>query len=110
MCLEEVADGAVGGGGGFAAVGVSMRQPRAKKAADSPLAGKTIVVTGRLENLSRKEIQDTIKHLGGRTTGSVSHKTDFVIAGERAGAKLAKAQELGVDVLNEREFLKLIGR
>jgi DNA ligase (NAD+) len=76
----------------------------------SSLAGKTVVVTGTLKNFSRKEIEDLIKELGGKAAGSVSKKTDFVVAGEEAGSKLEKAKELGVKVLTEEEFQKLIGR
>jgi len=74
------------------------------------LAGKTLVVTGTLERYQRKEIEDLIKSLGGKAAGSVSKKTDYVIAGADAGTKLAKAKELGVAVLSEDEFDKLIGK
>ncbi|MBO0700662.1 MAG: NAD-dependent DNA ligase LigA, partial [Zavarzinella sp.] len=74
------------------------------------LAGKTLVVTGTLERYGRKEIEDLIKSLGGKAAGSVSKKTDFVVAGADAGSKLAKARELGVKVLSEEEFDKLIGK
>jgi DNA ligase (NAD+) len=90
--------------------GVNMKQPRAKRTGDLPLAGKTLVVTGTLEKFERKEIERLIKDLGGKATGSVSKKTDFVVAGESAGSKLDKARELGVKVVDEKEFLKLIGR
>ena len=81
---------------------------RSRKAAD--LTGKTFVVTGTLPNYSRDEIEGLIKQLGGKATGSVSKKTDYVVAGENAGSKLDKARELGVAVLSEEEFDKLIGR
>jgi DNA ligase (NAD+) len=74
------------------------------------LAGKTLVVTGTLERYGRKEIEDLIKSLGGKAAGSVSKKTDYVVAGADAGTKLAKARELGVKVLSEAEFDKLIGK
>lgn len=74
------------------------------------LAGKTLVVTGTLERYQRKEIEDLIKSLGGKASGSVSKKTDYVIAGAEAGSKLDKAKELGVQVLTEAEFEKLIGK
>ena len=68
------------------------------------------MVTGTLQNYSREEIEDLIKSLGGKATGSVSKKTDYVVAGENAGSKLDKAKQLGVAVLTEEEFEKLIGR
>jgi DNA ligase (NAD+) len=74
------------------------------------LAGKTLVVTGTLERYERKEIEDLIKSLGGKAAGSVSKKTDYVVAGAEAGSKLAKARELGVPVLTEDEFDQLIGK
>ncbi len=74
----------------------------------SPLAGKTIVVTGTLKNYSREAINATIQKHGGRASGSVSKKTDFVLAGEEAGSKLDKAKQLGVQVISEEEFEKLI--
>jgi DNA ligase (NAD+) len=74
------------------------------------LQGKTFVVTGTLERYSRQEIEDLIKQLGGKATGSVSKKTDYVVAGAEAGSKLEKARALGVMVLTEDEFEKLIGR
>ena len=74
-----------------------------------PLEGKNVVVTGTLERHSRKEIEDLIKQLGGKAAGSISRKTDYVVAGESAGSKLAKARQLGVTVLSEAEFEKLAG-
>ena len=73
-----------------------------------PLEGKTFVVTGSLQRYSRDEIQDRIKKFGGRPSGSVSKKTDYVVAGENAGSKLEKAQSLGVPVLSEDDFEKLV--
>ncbi len=92
------------------AAGVNMEQPRRKVVADSPIAGKTVVVTGTLERFGRKAIEDLIKEFGGKPSGSVSKKTDYLVAGESAGSKLAKARELGVEVLDEEGFLKLLGR
>ena len=76
---------------------------------DSPISGKTIVVTGTLEKLDRRQAEALIEFLGGKAAGSVSKKTDYVLAGESAGSKLTKARELGVRVLNEQEFFELIG-
>lgn len=76
---------------------------------DSPISGKTVVVTGTLEKLDRRQAEALIESLGGKAAGSVSKKTDYVLAGESAGSKLTKARELGVRVLNEQEFFELIG-
>ncbi|UZW67913.1 hypothetical protein OC195_02130 [Priestia flexa] len=72
---------------------------------DSVFAGKTIVLTGKLEELGRSEAKAEIEALGGKVTGSVSKKTDLVIAGEDAGSKLAKANELGIEVWDEARLL-----
>ncbi|MFL5675106.1 MAG: NAD-dependent DNA ligase LigA [Chloroflexota bacterium] len=77
--------------------------------ATGPLDGKTLVVTGTLESYSRSEAEEAIRAAGGKVAGSVSKKTDYVIAGESAGSKLAKAQELGVEVLDEDGFRRLLG-
>ncbi len=82
---------------------------KAAPAGAQPLLGKTVVVTGTLTKYDRKSIEARIKDLGGKPTGSVSKKTDYVIAGDDAGSKLAKAQELGVKVLTEAEFDALAG-
>ncbi|WP_034943952.1 NAD-dependent DNA ligase LigA [Erwinia oleae] len=76
---------------------------------DSPFAGKTVVLTGSLSVLSRDEAKDRLTALGAKVSGSVSKKTDMVIAGEAAGSKLAKAQELGVEVIDEAEMIRLLG-
>lgn len=78
-------------------------------AADGPLTGKTLVVTGTLERYSRAEAQDLIARHGGKATSSVSKSTDYLLAGEKAGSKLAKAEKLGVAVLSESEFEQLLG-
>ena len=75
-----------------------------------PLAGKTVVVTGTLPSLSRNEAEDLIRAMGGTASGSVSKKTAYVLAGEKAGSKLDKARQLGIPVLDEAAFLALIGR
>jgi DNA ligase (NAD+) len=72
------------------------------------LEGKTLVVTGTLTKYSRDQINELITRHGGRAASSVSKKTDYVVAGEKAGSKLAKAKELGVAVLSEDEFEKLL--
>jgi DNA ligase (NAD+) len=76
--------------------------------ANGPLTGKTIVVTGTLPTLSREEAEAMIRNAGGKAAGTVSKKTAFVLAGESAGSKLAKARELAVEVIDEKEFLKRI--
>jgi len=82
-------------------------QPRAKA---GPLAGKTFVLTGTLPNLKREEASATIEAAGGKVSGSVSKKTDYVVAGEEAGSKLDKAQKLGVKIINEAELLDLLNQ
>ncbi len=95
----------------LAAAGVNMTAPRkVAKKVDGPLAGKTIVVTGTLPHYDRDEIEALIIELGGKSASSVSKKTDFVVAGEKAGSKLAKAQALGIRVIDEAEFDKIIGK
>jgi DNA ligase (NAD+) len=75
---------------------------------DGPLAGKTFVLTGSLADMTRDEAKDRIQALGGKVTGSVSKKTDYVIFGEKAGSKLSKAQQLGVETLDETQFEALL--
>ena len=75
---------------------------------DQRFAGKTIVVTGTLEQMTRQEATEKIESMGGKAAGSVSKKTTFVVAGPGAGSKLKKAQELGIQVLTEEEFLELL--
>ncbi|HWL10011.1 MAG TPA: NAD-dependent DNA ligase LigA [Planctomicrobium sp.] len=77
---------------------------------DKPFAGLTIVVTGTLERFKRDEIKDVIHSRGGKASGSVSRNTAFVVEGAKAGTKLDKARELGVEIINEAEFLKRMGR
>src|SRR5688500_8001843 len=82
--------------------------PPGATAEAGPLAGKSVVVTGTLEGFSRPEAEDAIRAAGGKPAGSVSKKTDYVVAGEAAGSKLAKAQELGVTVLDEDGIRRLL--
>jgi len=87
--------------------GVNMRCLLEQK--DTRFLGKTIVVTGTLETLSREEAKTLIESFGGKAAGSVSKKTSFLVAGEKAGSKLQKARELGIEVLTEQQFLALTG-
>jgi DNA ligase (NAD+) len=92
------------------AAGVEPERPahRPPAAAEGPLAGKTVVVTGSLEGFDRASAEEAIRAAGGKTAGSVSRKTDYLVAGENAGSKLQKAQELGVPVLDEDRFRRLL--
>jgi DNA ligase (NAD+) len=92
------------------AAGVNMEYKgiRIESGADLPFAGKTIVLTGTLAQMSRQEAEEAIARLGGKVTGSVSKKTDLVIAGEKAGSKLEKAEKLGVAVMDEAGFLQVL--
>jgi DNA ligase (NAD+) len=86
--------------------GVNMEEE--SKLQSETLVGKVIVVTGTLETMGRKEIEELIEAHGGKTSGSVSKKTSFVVAGENAGSKLEKAKTLGIPVISEQELLELI--
>lgn len=83
----------------WAAAGVRMADDRA--AEPGPLTGKTLVITGTLSGWSRDALTERLQQLGAKVTGSVSKKTDFLIAGENAGSKFAKAEKLGVPILSE---------
>jgi len=96
--LEDLAD---------AGVEAELPAPRAVAAA-GPLSGRSVVVTGTLEGFSREEAEEAVRAAGGKVAGSVSKKTDYVVAGEKAGSKLAKANELGVPVLDEAGFRALL--
>jgi DNA ligase (NAD+) len=82
--------------------------PEPAKETAGPLAGKTVVLTGTLASMTREDATAALEQLGARVSGSVSRKTSYVVAGDEAGRKLEKARQLGVEVLGEAEFLKLI--
>ena len=92
---------------GLLANGITWPAPAAVSS-DAKLAGKTFVLTGTLQALTREGAEEAIVELGGKVSGSVSKKTHFVVAGAEAGSKLAKAQKLGVVVLDETAFLKML--
>ena len=78
-----------------------------KEIQDNPFKDKVIVLTGTLENIKRNEAKDYLNNCGAKVSSAVSSKTDLVIAGLSAGSKLKKAQELGIKIINEQEFLSL---
>ena len=88
--------------------GVHWKEGAPQRALDGPLAGQTIVLTGGLESMSRDEAGARLEALGAKVSGSVSKKTSFIVAGEAAGTKLAKAQELGVEVWDEARLLAFL--
>ena len=91
--------------------GVSAEAPAVGATAEpveGPLSGRTLVVTGTLPGLSRSEAEEAIRAAGGHAASSVSAKTDFLVAGDKAGSKLAKAEQLGVAVLDEDGFRKIL--
>ena len=94
---------------GLAEVGVELTAKTADIREVANIAGKTFVLTGTLPTLKRTEATKLIKGAGGKVSGSVSKKTDYVVAGEEAGSKLAKAQALGVDVIDEEALLAMLG-
>ena len=83
--------------------------PISQEVAQNPFKDKIVVATGEFDNFTRKTINEKLESLGATASGSVSKKTNYVITGEKAGSKLAKAQELGITVLNEVEFISMIG-
>ncbi len=86
------------------AAGIKLKSKAPADTGPKPLDGKTVVVTGTFSRWGRQQAQDLIRSLGGKPTSSVSGKTDLVIAGEKAGSKLAKAEQLNIEILNEEEF------
>ncbi len=94
----------------FLKAGVTPLPEKRKEVKESPLAGKTVVFTGALKSMTREEAQRLVEELGGHAASSVSRKTDFVVVGENPGSKYQKALQLGIKILTEEEFLKLVGR
>ena len=90
------------------AAGVEMTAPKRARACDGKLAGKAVVLTGTLAGLTRDEATELIVAAGGKVTGSVSKKTHYVVAGDEPGSKLTKAQQLGIEVLDEAGLRKLL--
>ena len=78
----------------------------AQKMGDDPLNGLTVVLTGKLDKIKRADAKKRLEAHGAKVTGSVSKKTDLLVAGHDAGSKLTKAQELGIKIIDEEEFLK----
>ena len=94
----------------LADAGVNMKETeKAAPSAESPLAGKTVVLTGTLERFTRKEAEEAVLARGGKVSSSVSRKTDYVVVGKDPGSKYDKARELGVTILDEHEFERLLG-
>jgi DNA ligase (NAD+) len=95
---------------GLLKAGVHWPQPQIQTVnADSPFAGKVVVLTGTLQQRDRNEAKALLEAAGAKVTGSVSAKTDYVIAGEKAGSKLTKAESLGIPVLSEQQWLEMMG-
>jgi DNA ligase (NAD+) len=88
--------------------GIVWSGPEEQAAFKALLAGQTWVVTGKLETMSRDEAGTAIRRLGGQTAGSVSKKTDVLLAGPGAGSKLSKAESLGVKVIDEDDFMQIL--
>jgi len=90
--------------------GVRPEPPAKAMRRDGPLAGKTLVVTGTLQSFTRQQAQEAIRQAGGKVSDTVTKKTDYVVAGKDPGSKLDKAQALGVTVLSEEQFVRMLGR
>ena len=89
-------------------IGMNPQYDIQNKNTDNIFSGKTIVLTGKLVELTRNEAKEYLERFGAKVTGSVTSKTDYVIAGEKAGSKLAKAEQLGIQVLSEDEFIDIM--
>ena len=87
----------------------SVKQKRFDENSNTAFTGKTIVITGTLPTMSRDEAKDKLLAVGAKVTGSVSAKTDYLLAGDKAGSKLSKAKKLGVQVIDEETMLMLLG-
>ena len=95
--------------GGLVSAGVAMEAFQSSAVGDGPLTGKTLVVTGVLESFTRQEAEAAIQKAGGRSSSSVSKKTDYVVAGDEAGSKLTKAENLGITILDDSQFKDILG-
>jgi DNA ligase (NAD+) len=91
------------------AAGLKLRE-EPEESRPQPLQGLTFVLTGTLSSMTRDEAKEKIEHLGGEVSSTVSKKTDYLVVGENPGSKLDKANQLGVRIINETEFLRIIGR
>lgn len=89
-------------------LGINMEYLKGESLGDTAFSGKTFVLTGTLDSITRDDAKEKIEALGGNCSGSVSKKTNVVIAGHDAGSKLTKANELGIEIWNEEEFLQVL--
>jgi DNA ligase (NAD+) len=89
--------------------GARMADVRKNGNGETPLSGKTFVLTGRMETLSRPQAEELLRQAGANVSGSVSKRTSFVVAGEEAGSKADRARELNVPIISEREMLEMLG-
>lgn len=87
---------------------LQIQKPKERNIQNSDFINKTVVVTGTLQHYTRESITAKLEELGAKVSGSVSKKTDYLIAGEKAGSKLSKAQQYEVTILTENDFLKMI--
>lgn len=90
--------------------GVNMIQPKVEKKGAQVFAGMTVVFTGELESMTRSQAEELVKQLGGTTSSSVSRSTSLVVVGKNPGSKYEKAKQLGIKIIYEDEFLKMIGK